>query len=68
MAARPMVVEADGMYWATMLPPTSLPKERYPVIATRMYIEAAVVFEVTTTAVVFQWELSLISFTMLNIF
>ena len=52
----------------TMLPETALPKERYPVMATRIYIKPAEPILVMTTPAVRKWELLAISLRIENIF
>ncbi len=56
-----------SLHIATTLPPTALPKERYPVIATSTYRNAEVPMLATTTAVVLKCELLPISFNIENI-
>lgn len=56
-----------SLHIATTLPPTALPKERYPVIATSTYRKAATPMLEKTTAVVLKCELLPISFSIENI-
>ena len=52
----------------TMLPETAFPKERYPVMATRMYMKPAEPMLETTTPVVRKWEFLAMSLSIENIF
>lgn len=58
----------EYLHIPTMFPFTALPKDRYPVIATKTYIEAALPILAATTPVVRLGELSLISFKIENIY